>query len=216
MNTIFEDRVDAGGQLAVRFADLRDQDDVIVLGLARGGVPVAAEVAREIGVPLDVLVVRKLGVPNQPELAMGAIASGDHVVLDHELIAATGVGNDAVTRVMDAEVRTLHEREEQYRAGRSMPELAKRTVVLIDDGLATGSTMEVAVQVIRAESPGRILVGVPVGARDSVDRIRGLVDRVECLLIPRPFRAVGMWYRDFRPTTDSEVMSTLSRDAWPD
>lgn len=215
MNTLFVDRFDAGSQLATRFADLQARDDVIVLGLARGGVPVAAEVAREIGAPLDVLVVRKLGVPHQPELAMGAIASGDHVVLDQDVIAQSGVGEDEVWQVMEAELRTLHDREEQYRAGRSMPDLTAKTVVLIDDGLATGSTMEVAVRAIRAESPGSILVGVPVGASDSVVRIRGLVDRLECLLIPSGFRAVGLWYRDFRPTSDAEVMAKLSEGTRP-
>lgn len=207
----FRDRIHAGQALADRFLDLRDRDDVIVLGLPRGGVPVAAEVARAINAPLDVLVVRKIGAPGQPELAMGAIAFGEELILDHDLISQLGVLPNAVQRVIDRELLMLQKREQLYRGDHSFPDVRGATVLLIDDGLATGSTMRVAIQAVKRMNPAMIAVGVPVGATETVSAIGGEVDRIECLKTPANFMAVGRWYEDFRPVTDDEVIETLAR-----
>ena len=206
----FRNRKHAGKLLAERFDDLRDREDVIVLALPRGGVPVGALVAEAINAPLDVLVVRKLGVPHQPELAMGAIASGNHIVLDHDLISHFGLSRDAVQNVIDREATLLHEREQRYRGDREFPDLAGATVVLVDDGLATGSTMRVAVHAVRQMKPAAIAVGVPVGAADTVAVIGADVDRIECVESPVNFMAVGRWYMDFRPVTDEDVVAILA------
>lgn len=206
---MFNDRIDAGRQLAECFSDLRDREDVIVLGLPRGGVPVAAEVARAIAAPLDILLVRKLGVPGHEELAMGAIASGNHLVRDDEIIAYSNVSEDDIAAAITREQDVLHHREQRYRGDRPPRDLHGKIVVLIDDGLATGSTMRVAIEAVNARHPARVLVGVPVGAPDRVAAIGTLVDRIECVLAPDGFMAVGQWYRHFSATTDDKVMEAL-------
>lgn len=206
---MFNDRIDAGRQLAELFADLRDREDVIVLGLPRGGVPVAAEVARAIAAPLDILLVRKLGVPGQEELAMGAIASGDHLIRDDEIIAHMNVSESEIAAAIAREQDVLRHREQRYRGNRLHPDLHGKIVVLIDDGLATGSTMRVAIAAARSQQPAHLLVGIPVGAPDRVAAIRALVDRIECVLAPDGFLAVGQWYRHFSATSDDDVIAAL-------
>lgn len=206
----FRNRKHAGRLLAERFDDLRDRDDVLVLALPRGGVPVGALVAEAINAPLDVLVVRKLGVPHQPELAMGAIASGNHIVLDHDLISHFGLSREAVQNVIDREATLLHERELRYRGDNEFPDLAGSTVVIVDDGLATGSTMRVAIHAVRQMMPAMIAVGVPVGAADTVAIVGADVDRIECVESPVNFMAVGRWYMDFLPVSDEDVVAILA------
>lgn len=210
MHTTFENRTDAGRLLAENFSDLQDQPDVFVLGLPRGGVPVAAEVARIINAPLDVLLVRKIGVPGREELAMGAIASGDELVLDDEIITAFDVTDEQLQRVLGREREVLRKREQLYRGDRPLPDLRGKTVILIDDGLATGSTMRVAILAVKEQDPGQVIVGVPVGSPDRVHAIGREVDRIECVSSPAGFRAVGQWYRDFHATSDQEVTSILN------
>lgn len=205
----FRDRIHAGRQLAERFRDLDDRQDVIVLGLPRGGVPVAAEVARSINAPLDVLLVRKIGTPGQPELAMGAIATGDELVLNDALIAHLEIPEAAIQHVIDRERLVLQERERLYRGDRPFPNVHGQIVLLIDDGLATGSTMRVAIQAVKRMNPAMIAVGVPVGAVETVTAIGGEVDRVECVATPANFMAVGRWYEDFLPVPDVEVIRIL-------
>lgn len=209
MSTMFQNRVDAGRQLAELLADLRGDPNAIVLGLPRGGVPVAAEVARAIGAPLDVLLVRKIGTPGRAELAMGAIASGDQIVLDHDLIRDFAVTERQVQQTIVREREVLYKRERAYRGDRPFPELRGKTVVIVDDGLATGSTMRVAIQAVMQQAPGQIIVGVPVGSPDRVAMIDELVDRIECVSSPRGFQAVGQWYQDFLPTSDADVIAAL-------
>lgn len=209
MHITFESRVDAGKALAELFADLRDRDDTLVLGLPRGGVPIAAEVARAINAPLDVVLVRKIGVPGREELAMGAIASGDELVLDDELIAAFDVSDEQLQQVLTREGEVLRKREQLYRGDRPLPDLSGKTVLIIDDGLATGSTMRVAILAVKAQNPDHVLVGIPVGPPDRVAEIGREVDRIECVSSPPGFRAVGQWYRDFRPTADEDVIDLL-------
>ena len=206
----FADRRHAGRVLAAQLQHLEGRTDVVVLALPRGGVPVAVEVARALAAPLDVFVVRKLGLPGHPELAMGAIASGGIRVLNEDVLAwyrPSAAAIDAVTRT---ELIELGRRERAYREGRPLTPVNGRTVVLVDDGLATGSTMRAAVEAIRQLSPARVIVAVPVGARESCAALRTLADTVVCALMPEPFTAVGRWYADFSETTDDEVRRLLS------
>lgn len=209
MHITFHNRTDAGQLLAERFLDLRDQPNTFVLALPRGGVPVAAEVARAINAPLDVLLVRKIGVPGREELAMGAIASGNQIVLDHHLIRDFGIPKHAVRQTIVRETEVLRQRDRLYRGDLPFPDLGDKTVVLIDDGLATGSTMRVAIQAVKQQQPAQIIVGVPVGAPDTVEMIAREVDRIECVSSPSGFRAVGQWFRDFRSTSDEDVIAAL-------
>lgn len=195
--------------LASALSDLRDRQDLLVLGLPRGGVPVAWEVARELNAPLDVFVVRKLGVPGQEELAMGAIASGGVRVLNVEVIEALGISSAALEAVAARELRTLALRERTYRGDRPPPELAGRTVILVDDGLATGSTMRAAVAAVRHLGPERIIVAVPVAAPDTVRDFERDGIEVVCPLLPEDFYAVGAAYDEFDQTTDAEVVALL-------
>lgn len=205
----FDDRVDAGRLLAERLEELGLPDDVLVLGLPRGGIPVAAEVAAALGAPLDALVVRKLGVPGHEELAFGAIALGGVRVLNDDVVRTAGLTGSDIERVTDRESDELARREVEYRGSRSPLEVRDRTVVVVDDGLATGATMAAAVSALRAGGSNRIVVAVPVGAPSTCAMLAERADEVVCLHQPHNFRAVGLWYRDFSPTTDEEVRAAV-------
>jgi len=207
---IFQDRRDAGRALAseVRRSDLRDP---IVLGLPRGGIPVAFEVAKALGAPLDVIVVRKLGAPFQPELAIGAIASGGIRVLNEDVMRYFPELDDAdIDCIVAREMPELERREQRYRGDVPFPDLAGRDVVLVDDGLATGATMLAAVEAVRSCRPGTTTVAVPTGSDSAVSKLSSRVDRLVCLETPPDFRAVGLYYVDFTQTTDDEVRSLLA------
>ena len=210
----FHDRVDAGRVLA---ADLvrgyGGRADVLVLALPRGGVPVGYEVARALGAPLDVFIVRKLGLPMYEELAMGAIASGGVRVMNPHVLETNPVSECQIEMVAAREQAELERRERAYRDGRPAPEMRGRTVILVDDGLATGASMRAAALALRALEPARIVVAVPVAAEETCDEFRGEVDDVVCTLTPEPFLGVGRWYEDFSQTTDEEVRTLLARAA---
>lgn len=207
----YRDRRDAGRELAEHLQHLRGRDDVVILALPRGGVPVAYEVARALDAPLDVFLVRKLGVPGHEEFAMGAIAPGGVRVLSDEVISLLGIPESAINAVAAAEGRELERREEIYRAGRSPIELRNRVAVLVDDGLATGSTMKAAVQALRAYQPARVIVAVPVGAPETCREFADIADEIVCARSPIAFAAVGRWYYDFSQTTDDEVRALLEQ-----
>ena len=209
----FRDRAEAGRLLAEQLRRYAGRDDVIVLALPRGGVPVGYEVAKALGAPLEVFVVRKLGVPGHQELAMGAIATGGVLVLNEELVRALGIGRAAIERVVGQEMRELERREEAYRGGREPPDLRGKTVIVVDDGLATGSTMRAAALAVRQHEPARVVVGVPVAAAETCDEFRDDVDEVVCAVTPRPFGAVGLWYEDFSQTSDEDVRELLAQAA---
>lgn len=207
----FRDRSQAGRQLAAALSEYAHRSDVIVLALPRGGVPVGFEVAASLAVPLDVFLVRKLGVPGHSELAMGAIAAGGVEVLNEELIRQLGVSPALVQEVAMRERMELERRDRVYRGDRQFPVVRDRTVILVDDGLATGATMEAATLALRQHRPSTIVIAVPVGARDTCERLSGIADRVVCLAMPEPFRAVGLWFEEFGQTTDEEVAQLLAR-----
>jgi putative phosphoribosyl transferase len=209
----FRDRRDAGSQLAERLAHYAGRSDTIVLALPRGGVPVAYEIARAIVAPLDVFLVRKLGLPGHEEFAIGAIASGGVRVLNEETLRDYGVSREQVDAVVAAEERELARRERQYRDDRPFPSVEGRIVILVDDGLATGSTMRAAIAALRQELPARIIVAVPVAPRETCSELHQIVDEMICLTTPDPFYAVGLWYEDFSQTTDEEVRAYLERAA---
>ena len=205
----FHDRQDAGRQLADRLGEYANRPDVLVLALPRGGVPVGAEVASRLGAPLDVWLVRKLGVPGYAELAMGAVAAGGIQVLNDDVIESLHIAGPTVAQVAARERAELDRRARAFRGERPLPDVRGRTVILVDDGLATGSTMEAAIAAVRRLEPAAIVVAVPVGARDTCDRLSHVADRMVCLLSPGLFRAVGEWYLDFSETTDEEVRRLL-------
>lgn len=205
---IFQDRADAGKQLAEKLAAYAGAE-TRVLALPRGGVPVAVEVARALHAPLDVFVVRKIGAPGREELALGAIASGGVRVLNDETIAALGVDAATVDAIAAREQAELERRESAYRDGSVPHDVAGRTVILIDDGLATGASMFAAVLALRSLSPKEIVVAVPVAPSDTIETLASEVDNVVCLAEPRPFRGVGAWFADFRQITDQEVTEYL-------
>jgi predicted phosphoribosyltransferase len=209
----FRDRTEAGRTLGAKLAGHDWPKDSIVLALPRGGVPVAFEVARTLGLPLDVIVVRKLGVPWQPELAMGAIASGGVRILDHALIRLEGISQEDIDAVAACEEQEAERREQLYRAGRPPLELRNRTVILVDDGLATGSTMLAAVKRAKRLEPSSVIVAAPVASRQACVHLRQVADECVCLAVPEEFGAVGEWYEDFRQTSDAEVRELLSRPA---
>ena len=209
----FRDRRDAGRQLAAYLRKYAGRSDVLVLALPRGGVPVAFEVAQALGAPLDVFLVRKLGLPGHEEFAIGAIASGGVRVLNHETLREYGVSREQVEAVIEAEERELERRERRYRGDRPFPDVAGRTVILIDDGLATGSTMRAAVAALRQERPARVIVAVPTAPPETCEELATIVDDMVCLITPDPFYAVGLWYEDFSQTTDEEVRELLERAA---
>lgn len=206
----FENRYAAGCELARHLEVYRGRNDVIVLALPRGGVPVAAEVARALDAPLDVLIVRKIGAPGQPELALGAVGEGGSLILHRETIAAVGASDAALAQIAAAERRELDRRVRLYRGGRPLRPVADRVAILVDDGLATGSTMEAAIGALRALNPARVVVAVPVGSREACLRVERMADEVVCPLVPGSFGSVGEWYGDFSQTTDEEVRSLLS------
>jgi putative phosphoribosyl transferase len=211
----FRDRAEAGRVLAERLRRYAGRDDVVVLGLPRGGVPVAYEVARELGAPLDVFMVRKLGVPGHEELALGAIATGGIRVLNQELVKQLRLPPAAIEAIEARERRELERRERAYRGDRPPPDLTGRTVILVDDGLATGSTMLAAVQAVRQDNPARVVVAVPVADPDVCASLQEVADEAVCAITPQPMRAVGMWYEDFSQTTDDEVRELLARARHP-
>ena len=210
---LFTDRRDAGRRLAPLLEELRGRSDLFVLGLPRGGVPVAYEVALSLGAPLDVYVVRKLGLPGREELAMGAIASGGVLVLNRDVTEPLGIPPAVIERVVRAEAEELTRREQACRGGRPPLDVRNRTVVVVDDGLATGSTMRAAVAGLGARGTASIVVAVPVGARATCAELLELADQVVCAYTPEPFGGVGIWYDDFTQTTDEEVRELLERAA---
>jgi putative phosphoribosyl transferase len=207
---IFRDRRHAGQVLAAHLLEYAHGDDVLVLALPRGGVPVGYEVARRLGAPLDVYVVRKLGVPGHPELAMGAIASGGVRVLNDEIVQELGIGADEIERAAAGEALELQRREQTYRGLRSERTIAGKTILLVDDGLATGSTMRAAILALRSRHPARIVAAAPVAAPDSCAAVRAESDAVVCAETPERFASVGRWYADFEQTTDHEVRELLA------
>lgn len=212
---IFDDRQHAGRELAARLRAFAGRDDVLVLALPRGGVPVAFEVAQALQVPLDVFLVRKLGVPGHEELAMGAIASGDVRVLNDGVVRGYGIDAGIIDAVTKREKLELRRREQAYRDGRAAPDIAGKTVIVIDDGLATGSTMRAALAALRKLSPKRVVMAVPVAAAATCREFESEADDVVCAATPQPFYGVGQWYRDFSQTDDDEVRDLLSRASRP-
>jgi predicted phosphoribosyltransferase len=209
----FVDRHDAGRILASRLDGYAGRDDVVVLALPRGGVPVAYEVALALGAPMDLFLVRKLGTPGHRELAMGAIASGGIRVVNDEVIRAHGIANSAIEAVVREEEQELQRRDRAYREGRPAPNLEDRIVILVDDGLATGSTMRAAVEAVRQRHPSRVVVAVPVGAAETCAALAVVADEVICARTPRPFSAVGQWYAEFAQVEDDEVRQLLQHSA---
>jgi predicted phosphoribosyltransferase len=211
----FRDRRDAGRQLAARLSAYAHDPDLLVLALPRGGVPVAYEVARALDAPLDLFLVRKLGVPGHEELAMGAIASGGVRVLNQRVLREAAIPPSAVEAVAADEERELARREREYRGDRPPPDVPGKTVILVDDGLATGASMHAAVQALRLKRPRRIVVAVPIAAPETCAAFRQEVDDVVCAATPDLFFAVGLWYEDFSQTTDEEVRDLLARARQP-
>src|SRR5437868_11555510 len=213
MERVFPNRNEAGRELAEKLVSYADRDDVIVLGLPRGGVPVAFEVAQRLGAPLDVFIVRKLGVPGFEELAAGAIASGGVRVLNEDVMRAIPHADEAIEAVTARETAELERREHEYREGRPAPDLRDRIVILVDDGLATGATMRAAVKALRQRGAAKIVVAVPVGPPDTCHEIEEQADETVCLSMPEFFQAVGQYYEDFSQTTDEDVRQLLTSAA---
>jgi predicted phosphoribosyltransferase len=207
----FRNRTDAGRQLAEKLAAYAHRPGVLVLALPRGGVPVGFEVARELGAPLDVFLVRKLGVPGYEELAMGAVATGGVRVLNDEIVRGLGISEHQIDAAAARELQELAQRQRLYRGDRPLPDIAGRTVILVDDGLATGATMRAAIAAVRQQQPARIVVAVPTASPDTCEALKAEADDVVCAMTPEPFLAVGHWYEDFTQTTDDEVRELLAR-----
>ncbi len=207
---IFNDRRDAGRQLGQALLEYRDEQP-IVLGLPRGGVVVAYEVARILGAPLDVVVARKIGAPGQPELGIGAIAPENTLVIDPYTVRVLGLTEEDIRQLAEREQRELERRIHLYRGDQPMPDVTGRTVIVVDDGLATGVTARAAIRSLRKRNPKKIILAVPVCAPDTAEALRKEADEVICLTAPPDFRAVGLWYRDFSQTTDEEVIELLKK-----
>ncbi len=208
---IFEDRKAAGRLLARELSHIKGRENVVVLALPRGGVPVGYEVAKKLDAPLDVFIVRKLGVPGHEELAMGAIASGGVLVLNQEVIYRLNIPRQVIDEVVREERRELERREQAYRDGRPPVDVQGKTAILVDDGLATGASMKAAVQGLKTRDPARILIAVPVAAPETCESFQELVDKIICAETPEPFFGVGAWYEDFSQTSDEEVRSLLQQ-----
>lgn len=206
----FVDRNEAGQLLATKLKLYANRSDVIVLGLPRGGVPVAFEVAKALHLPLDICLVRKLGVPGHKELAMGAIASDGVRVLNYDIVRDLGISSRKIDEVAAKELRELQRRDRAYRGDRTSPNLKDRTVILVDDGIATGASIRAAIAVLRAEQPRSIIVAIPVVPSSTCEELKAEVDRVVCLMMPEPFDAIAFWYDYFPQTTDEEVRKLLS------
>jgi putative phosphoribosyl transferase len=211
MARLFRDRTDAGQQLATQLTAYANRPDVVVLALPRGGVPVAYEVAQALNAPLDIFLVRKLGLPGQEELAMGAIATGGVTVLNSEVVDMLRIPEQVIEEVAAQEQRELERRERLYRGDRPPPDVRGKTVILVDDGLATGASMSAAAAALRELEPSRIVVAVPTAAPETCDAFRHAVDEIVCAITPDPFYAVGLWYEDFSQTSDDEVRELLAR-----
>ncbi len=209
----FRDRTEAGQLLGEKLAAYADRPDVLVLALPRGGVPVGFEVAKTLNVPLDIFLVRKLGVPGQEELAMGAIASGGVRVINDDVVRYLRIPDEIIDAVAEKEQQELERRERAYRGDRPAPEIRGRTIILVDDGLATGSTMRAAAAALRKQQPSQIVVAVPIAAPKTCDEFRDEVDEIVCAVTPEPFYAVGVWYEDFSQTSDEEVRDLLEQAA---
>jgi putative phosphoribosyl transferase len=214
MPMLFRDRQDAGRQLAARLCAYASSRDVLVLGLPRGGVPVAYEVARALHAPFDVLIVRKLEAPGHRELAMGAIASGGVRVLNRDVMEGLRIQQAMVDAVAERELVEIERQERAYRGGAQSPEWKGRTIIVVDDGLATGATMLAAVRALRGSNPARIIVAVPVAAAETACKLRAEADGLICISEPADFRAVSMWYQDFSQTTDEEVRGLIQEGTW--
>lgn len=208
---LFKDRIDAGRKLAKELSKYANRSDVLILALPRGGVPVAFEVAKELNVKMDVFIVRKLGVPGNEELAMGAIASDNIRVLNEDVVRSFQIPERVIDMVSENELRELVRREHTYRGDRPKPEVSGSTVILIDDGLATGATMRAAAAALKTKNPAKIVVAVPTAARDTCEFFGKEVDEVICVITPEPFYGVGAWYEDFSQTTDKEVCELLDK-----
>ncbi|MGL4622813.1 phosphoribosyltransferase [Chroococcidiopsis sp.] len=211
MRTKFRNRTEAGQLLAAGLKHYSNRSDVLVLGLPRGGVPVAYEVAKALNAPLDICLVRKLGVPGHKELAMGAIASDGVRVLNYDVVSWLGISSKTIDEVAARELRELQRRDRAYRGDRPLPSVKNSTVILVDDGLATGATMRAAIAVLKQEQPQSIIVAVPVAPRSLCDELKAEVDKVVCVATPEPFYAIGLWYEDFSQTTDEEVHNLLAQ-----
>lgn len=212
MQKQFQNRAEAGRQLAAKLTEFQNRRDVVILALPRGGVPVGFEVAKALNAPLDVFIVRKLGVPGQEELAFGAIASGGTTVFNEELVRALRLPSALLERVVEKEQKELERREKLYRHGKAAPDLGGKIVIIVDDGLATGATMRAAVTAIRTLKPLQIVVAVPVASSDTCRDLETKTDALcVCVMTPEPFYGVGMWYRDFEQTTDEEVCRLLGQ-----
>jgi putative phosphoribosyl transferase len=210
MESQFKDRRAAGRLLAEALRTYAGREDLLVFALPRGGVPVGYEVAKELGAELDVLIVRKLGVPRQPEVAMGAISSGDAIYLNEQIIKLAEIGPREIEEVLERERRELARRESAYRGSRPIPKVAGRTVIVVDDGIATGASMRAALLALRGKKPERIVVAVPVAPADAREWFRDVADEFVCVLSPNGFQAVGQFYEDFSETQDGEVRALLA------
>jgi putative phosphoribosyl transferase len=207
----FRDRTEAGRHLAQRLQSYANRTDVLVLGLPRGGVPVAFEVAQALNAPLDICLVRKLGVPGHSELAMGAIASGGVRILNYDVISSLGITDKTIEAVAARELRELQRRDRAYRGHRPQPVIPDQTVILVDDGIATGATMRAAFAILKSQHPQELIVAVPVAPAEVCQAIAPEVDQVVCLATPSPFYAIALWYDNFSQTTDAEVCDLLAR-----
>jgi predicted phosphoribosyltransferase len=216
MDRPYRDRTEAGQDLAERLADYSGRPDVLVLALPRGGVPVAYEVAQALGAPLDVFLVRKLGVPGHEELALGAIATGGVRLLNPQVVRGLRISRGTIDRIAATEQVELERREREYRGARPASDVRAKTVILVDDGLATGASMRAAVLALREREPAAIVVAVPIAAPATCGALRDEVDEILCARTPEPFHAVGRWYEDFGQTSDKEVRDLLRRAAHND